>query len=66
MIQARHRVGIIGAGVIADFHAQALQAIDGVELVAALPEIREKQRASLKSMVAQVIPTLINFLGIRE
>ena len=35
MTQVRHRVGIIGAGVIADFHAQALQAIEGVELVAA-------------------------------
>ena len=30
-----HKVGIIGAGVIADFHAQALQSMANTELVAA-------------------------------
>ena len=30
-----YKIGIIGAGVIADFHAQAIQAMDGAELVAA-------------------------------
>ena len=29
-----HKVGIIGAGVIADFHAQALQSMANTELVA--------------------------------
>ena len=48
MTKVRHRVGIIGAGVIADFHAQALQAIDGVELVAAFAEIRERQKLCQK------------------
>ena len=30
-----HKVGIIGAGVITDFHAQALQSMANTELVAA-------------------------------
>ena len=29
----KHKIGIIGAGVIADFHALAIQAMEGAELV---------------------------------
>jgi predicted dehydrogenase len=39
------KVGIIGAGVIADFHARALQAMDGAELVAAYARKQEKADA---------------------
>ena len=42
MTETKHKVGIIGAGVIADFHAQALQAIQSVELVAAYARNQEK------------------------
>jgi predicted dehydrogenase len=35
MTDNKYKVGIIGAGVIADFHAQALQAMPNTELVAA-------------------------------
>ncbi len=38
----KYRVGIIGAGVIADFHAQALQAMENTELVAAYALNQEK------------------------
>ncbi|MDG1139043.1 MAG: Gfo/Idh/MocA family oxidoreductase [Opitutales bacterium] len=36
------KIGIIGAGLIADFHAQALQAMDGVKLVAAFARNKAK------------------------
>ena len=36
------KIGIIGAGVIADFHAQAIQAMKGAELVAAFARREEK------------------------
>jgi len=39
-----YKIGIIGAGVIADFHAQAIQAMEGVELVAAFA--RREERAN--------------------
>lgn len=39
------KVGIIGAGVIADFHARALQAMEGAELVAAYARRDEKAQA---------------------
>ena len=42
MTEIKHRIGIIGAGVIADFHAQALQAMQGVELVAAFARNKDK------------------------
>ena len=42
MTETKHKVGIIGAGVIADFHAQALQAIQSVELVAAYARNQDK------------------------
>ena len=42
MTEIKHKVGIIGAGVIADFHAQALLAMQGVELVAAYARNQEK------------------------
>ena len=45
MTEGKHRVGIIGAGVIADFHAQALQAMQGVELVAAFARNPDKASA---------------------
>ena len=35
-------MGIIGAGVIADFHAKAIQAMDGAELVAAYARKEDK------------------------
>ena len=38
----KYKVGIIGAGVIAHFHAQALQAMDNTELVAAYARNQEK------------------------
>ena len=37
-----HKVGIIGAGVIADFHAQALQSMANTELVAAFARYQGK------------------------
>ena len=40
----KHKIGIIGAGVIADFHALAIQAMEGAELVAAYA--RKKDRAN--------------------
>ena len=42
MTEIKHRIGIIGAGVIADFHAQAIQAIHGTELVAAFARNQDK------------------------
>ena len=42
MSQQTYQVGIIGAGVIADFHAQALRAMDGVNLVAAFARNQAK------------------------
>ena len=33
-----YKIGIIGAGVIADFHAQAIQAMEGRNLLRLLPE----------------------------
>ena len=45
MTDNKYKVGIIGAGVIADFHAQALQAMDNTELVAAYA--RNQQKADL-------------------
>ena len=40
-----YKIGIIGAGVIADFHAQAIQAMEGAELVAAFARKDEKAQA---------------------
>ena len=45
MTDNKYNVGIIGAGVIADFHAQALQAMNNTELVAAYA--RNQQKADL-------------------
>ena len=53
----KYRVGIIGAGVIADFHAQALQAMENTELVAAYARNQEKAELLHKSTV--VWPTRI-------
>ena len=39
---APQKVGIIGAGVIGDFHAEALKAMPGAELVAAYARKEEK------------------------
>jgi predicted dehydrogenase len=36
------KIGIVGAGVIADFHAQAIRAMEGAELVAAFARKDEK------------------------
>ncbi|MBT5717087.1 MAG: Gfo/Idh/MocA family oxidoreductase [Opitutae bacterium] len=38
------KIGIIGAGVIADFHAQAIQGMEGAELVAAFARNDDKAR----------------------
>ena len=40
-----YKIGIIGAGVIADFHAQAIQAMEGAELVAAFARKDDKAQA---------------------
>ncbi len=45
MPEKNFKVGIIGAGVIADFHALALQAMEGTELVAAYARNQEKSDA---------------------
>ena len=37
-----HKIGIIGAGIIADFHAQAIRAMENAELVAAYARNQEK------------------------
>ena len=37
-----YKIGIIGAGVIADFHAQEIQAMDGGEQVGAIARKHEK------------------------
>lgn len=61
----RIRVGIVGAGYIADFHAKAIQAIDGVDLVGIADPNQNAARAfasvrgvpafsSLNDMVADV------------
>ena len=42
---ATQKVGIIGAGVIGDFHAEALKAMTGAELVAAYARKEEKANA---------------------
>lgn len=39
------KIGIIGAGVIADFHAQAIRAMEGAELVAAFARKDEKAQS---------------------
>lgn len=45
MTPGNHKIGIIGAGVIADFHAQAILAMDGAELVAAYARNQDKADA---------------------
>jgi len=40
-----YKIGIIGAGVIADFHAQAIQSMEGAELVAAFARKEDKANA---------------------
>ena len=42
---ATQKIGIIGAGVIGDFHAEALKAMPGAELVAAYARKEEKANA---------------------
>ena len=43
MSEKQFKIGIIGAGVIADFHAQAIQAMSGAELVAAYAKKKVRQ-----------------------
>ena len=45
MSEKNFKVGIIGAGVIADFHAQALQAMEGAELVAVFARKEDKAQS---------------------
>ena len=63
MTKERHRVGIIGAGVIADFHAQALQAIEGVELVSAFARNSGKAKNFAQKYGCTGYSDLDQFLG---
>lgn len=42
---ARRRVGLLGAGYIADWHAKALASVNGVELVAVCDQVATRARA---------------------
>ena len=57
-----YKIGIIGAGVIADFHAQAIQAMEGAELVAAFARKDEKAQAFAKKYGCSGYSDLNEFL----
>lgn len=58
-----YKIGIIGAGVIADFHAQAIQAMDGAELVAAFARKEDKASAFSTKYGCQGYSDLDTFLA---
>ncbi len=58
-----YKIGIIGAGVIADFHAQAIQAMDGAELVAAFARKEDKAAAFASKYDCQGYSDLDTFLA---
>lgn len=45
--------GIIGAGLIADFHAKAIQSLDNAKLVGICGTNQDKAQNSLKNTIAQ-------------
>ena len=56
-------MGIIGAGVIADFHAKAIQAMDGAELVAAYARKEDKANTFASKYGCQGYSDLKDFLA---
>ena len=62
MTDNNYKVGIIGAGVIADFHAQALQAMQKTELVAAYARNQGKADLFSKNYGCAAYSDLESFL----
>lgn len=61
---AIRRVALLGAGYIADWHAQALQSVEGVELVAVCdPFVAKAEALARKFGVAQVYGSLERMLA---
>jgi predicted dehydrogenase len=58
-----YKIGIIGAGVIADFHAQAIQSMEGAELVAAFARKEDKANAFSSKYDCQGYSDLDKFLA---
>ena len=58
-----YKIGIIGAGVIADFHAQAIQSMEGAELVAAFARKEDKANAFSSKYGCQGYSDLDTFLA---
>ena len=63
---ATQKVGIIGAGVIGDFHAEALKAMPGAELVAAYARKEDKANAFAQQHGCVGIPIWISFSPMRR
>ena len=57
------KVGIIGAGVIGDFHAEALNAMHGAELVAAYARRDERAQAFAQAHGCSAYSDLGQFLA---
>tara|TARA_B100001027_G_scaffold201128_1_gene160951 strand:- start:791 stop:1852 length:1062 start_codon:yes stop_codon:yes gene_type:complete len=62
MSEKNFKVGIIGAGVIADFHAQALQAMEGAELVAIYARKEDKAQSFAQKYACSGYSELDDFL----
>ena len=58
-----YKIGIIGAGVIADFHALAIQSMEGAELVAAFARKEDKANAFSSKYDCQGYSDLDKFLA---
>ena len=63
MSEKQFKIGIIGAGVIADFHAQAIQAMNGAELVAAYARKESKAADFSSKYGCHAYSNLDNFLA---
>jgi predicted dehydrogenase len=63
MDKKTYKVGIIGAGVIADFHARALGAMDNAELVAAYARKPDRAKAFGKNYHCQSYSNIDEFLS---
>ena len=63
MSEKQFKIGIIGAGVIADFHAQAIQAMSGAELVAAYARKESKAADFSSKYGCHAYSNLDNFLA---
>jgi predicted dehydrogenase len=63
MAKETYKVGIIGAGVIADFHAQAIGAMENTELVAAFARKPERANAFGQNYQCQGYSELDEFLN---